>query len=259
MTAHTCFAVGKSRFEHVVVELCKPVERVKGVDGCARAIRWQGDFGRSIIRMRGALEQQPSGSLAAPKTRAANFAGQRVIAEFAHVGGLRLGHVVVHEPPNAAVVLAVVKAVLLLQVAGYRRVVLDDFAIKIGDVNAAVWTHGKVDWMKPNVSRCDKLRLRFARCSPNVEKDAVTLQFGTMNKVLCRGTGEDLSAQAGQGGVDINERRTGGGEVAVRDRLGSTVAVPIIFAETWVVGALGTPRVRFADGERRIVIRTVTA
>ena len=155
--------------------------------------------------------------------------------------------------------LAVVKAVLLLQVAGYRRVVLDDFAIKIGDVNATVWTHGKVDWMKPNVSRCDKLRLRFARCSPNVEKDAVTLQFGTMNKVLCRGTGEDLSAQAGQGGVDINERRTGGGEVAVRDRLGSAVAVPIIFAETWVVGALGTPRVRFADGERRIVIRTVTA
>ena len=151
MTAHAWCAVAKCRLEDVVVELCKTVERVEGVDCCGCAVRWQGDSSRSIIRVSGALEQQPSGSLAAPKTRADNFAGQRVITEFAHVGGLRLGHVVVHESPNAAVVLAIVKAVLLLQVAGYRRVVLDDFTIKIGDVNAAIWTNGKVDWMKPNI------------------------------------------------------------------------------------------------------------
>ena len=56
MTAHAWFAVAKRRLEHVVVELRKSVERVKGVDGCGCAVRWQGDSGRSIIRVPGAWE-----------------------------------------------------------------------------------------------------------------------------------------------------------------------------------------------------------
>ena len=55
------------------------------------------------------------------------------------------------DPPDPAAVVSLDESVLLLQVARDRRVVLDDFAIKIGDVNAAVWTNGKVDWMKPNI------------------------------------------------------------------------------------------------------------
>ena len=99
-----------------------------------------------------AFRQKPTGGLAPPKAVAEQFAAKRGVVEFGQIGRLRLRHVVVNQTPNPAVVAAVVEPVLLLQIARNRRVILDNFTVKIGDVNRALRPDGKVNRVKPDVT-----------------------------------------------------------------------------------------------------------
>ena len=163
------------------------------------------------------------------------------------------------EPPNTAVGVAVGQSVLLLQIARDCGVILDDFAVIIGDANGSLRANREVDRVKPNIARREKFRLRLARRAADFEERSVATKESAVDEVLRRGAGEDLAAQPRQGGVPVDERRAGGGEEAVGDRLGRAVVVAVIFAEAGIGCALGAPRVRLADRERGVVVCGVAA
>ena len=77
------------------------------------------------------------------------------------------------ESPNTAVIVAVSQSVLLLQIARDCRVILDDFAVIIGNVNGSLRANREVDRVKPNVARREKFRLRLARCAADFEECSV--------------------------------------------------------------------------------------
>ena len=263
MPAHSGLCVAKSGDQHLVVQLADGLECVQRVYRPGGVLRVCGPLGQAWQRFDRlgfvAFRQKPTGGLATPKAVAEQFAAKRGIIELGQIGRLRFRHVVVNQTPDAAVVAAVVEPVLLLQIARNRRVILDDFTVKIGDVNRALRPDGKVNRVKPDVTGREEFRLLLPGGAANVEHYAIAMDHGTVHEVLCRGTGKHLPLQAGECAVGVDERRAGRGEITVRDRLRRAVAVAVIFAEAGIVGTLGAPRVRLAGGEGGVVVGGVAA
>ena len=101
------------------------------------------------------------------------------------------------EFPDPTVIFAVIQAILLLQVAGNGGIVFDDFPIKVGDPNTARWADGKMNRMKPDVTRSEEFRMLLSRQAPDVEKHAVALKIGSVDKILRGSAGKDLPGQLG--------------------------------------------------------------
>ena len=85
-----------------------------------------------------AFNQQTLRGLSPPEERAGTFAGESLRIERAHVGGGSARCVAVGEAIDAAAVVAGIDAVLLLEMARNGRVILDDFAVVVGDPDAAI-------------------------------------------------------------------------------------------------------------------------
>ena len=126
------------------------------------------------------------------------------------------GAVRVGQPPDAAAVVAIDQAILLLQVTRDRRIVLDDLAVEVGDEDAAVRRVRQGDRVEPGIGRREELGLLLARRATQCQPGAVAFDDRAMDEVLRRLAGQQLAAQAGQGDVLVHQRRTGRREVAVR-------------------------------------------
>ena len=101
--------------------------------------RWVGAFIRKQLaqRWRGilfsAFYKQTLRGLSPPEERAGTFAGESLRVECAQVGGGSPRCVAVGEAIDAATVVAGIDAVLLLEMTRNGRVILDDFAVVVGD------------------------------------------------------------------------------------------------------------------------------
>ena len=100
---------------------------------------WLGVFiGKQFAQRRrsilfAAFNQQTLRGLSPPEERAGTFAGESPRIERAHVGGGSGPCVAVGEAIDAAAVVAGIEAVLLLEMTRNGRVILDDFAVVVGD------------------------------------------------------------------------------------------------------------------------------
>ena len=192
------------------------------------------------------FHQQPPRGLAPPEMRAADLGRELLRAEPAHVRGRSTRGVRVGQPPDAAVVLAIDQAVLLLQVTRDRRIVLDDLAVEVDDEDAAVRRVRQGDRVKPGIARREELGLLLARRTTQRQPGAVALDDRAMDEVLRRLAGQQLSAQAGQRDVLVHQRRTGRREVAVRGGLLDAVAITVVLREARIVRPSGAPGMRLA-------------
>src|SRR5213078_2080655 len=98
------------------------------------------------------------------------FAREGLRIESADVRGGRARRVAVGEAINAATVVAGIDAVLLLQMTRDGRVILDDFAVIVGDPDAAVRAVREVHRVAPRVGARGEFGFFLAGCATNFQR-----------------------------------------------------------------------------------------
>src|SRR6185369_14561803 len=117
-----------------------------------------------------AFDQQTLRGLTPPEERAGTFAGKGLRVESAHVGGGGGRGVAVAEAIDAAAVVAGIDTVLLLEMTRNGRVILDDFAIVVGDPDGAVRPVRKVHRMTPGVGARGEFGFLLAGSASNFQR-----------------------------------------------------------------------------------------
>src|SRR5689334_1695436 len=112
--------------------------------------------------------------------------------------------------------MAIVDAVLLLQMPRDGRVILNDLAIVIGDPDRPVRTVRQIHRMTPRVRRSGKLALLLARRAPELKHRAILLNHGAVDQIPGWLAHKILAVQPWQRAVPIDERAAGRGKPAIR-------------------------------------------
>ena len=194
-----------------------------------------------------AFDEETLRSLPSPEKRAGTFTGEILHVEHAHIRRGRTRRILVGEPIDAASVVPRIHAVLLLQMAWNGGVVLDDFAVVIGDPDGAVRAMREVHRMTPLVAGCGKLRLLLARRTAEFQRRAIRLDERAMDEIARRFANKILPVQTGQCVVLINHRPAGGGEPAARLAFRRAVAGVVVFEIRRVIRAFLPPRMRLRN------------
>src|SRR5690242_3648791 len=101
------------------------------------------------------------------------------------------------EAVNATTIVAVVKAVLLLKMAGNGGVILYDLSVEVGHPDGSIGPMHQVDRMAPLVGCSCKLGFLLARCPMDSQRGPCRFDDGAVDQVAGRFTNQVLPMQSG--------------------------------------------------------------
>ena len=182
------------REQGFLVERAQPLQRIERVQSRQRKLSAAREFlqridGRFVL----AFVDEALGGFAPPGIRMRERGDEFGGAGLAKARRRRCFEILRRHAQDAAPVASAVEIEILQDIVGDCALVLDDFAIHAGDVEAAVRAVVEIHRAKPHVARSDEFTLRRLIGPRGFETDAVGFKSQTDDNIISRFTEKNVA------------------------------------------------------------------